>query len=105
MARNSKKWSAIEDTGFAGHNRKLAVTGEVATHSGAERAVLVRAEPQGFNPSILILDLSIESDGVGTAVEGWTKAVYEEAVSHGEFKQVQIRGEVEVLIDVEVVIA
>ena len=96
----SRNWKAVESTDFSGGNRKLEVTGEVEVGASNEEPVLTPAVPQGFNPGILILELSTKTDGdVGADVLTCKDAVYEKSISEDQYSQVEIRGQA--LVDVE----
>ena len=80
------------------------MTGEVETVNGGIVPVLQRAEPQGFNPAILILELTLENTGPGTTDIAYRPARYEEQVEVGQYTEVDIRWEHTALvarIDVE----
>lgn len=91
MGRESKNWAAKETTDFAGRSRKVTVTGTVQTLASNERVSLVKAVPQGTNPTILLLDVSITSHGMGTDVLGWADVEYQEAVSLRRYETVTVR--------------
>ena len=100
--RHTKDWAAIESTDLTGANRRLTVTGEVETFVSNEKATLREAVPQGTNPKILILDLSVAADGIGAEVLGWTTATFTRAISLHQYDQVTIRtDDADVTIDVE----
>ncbi|HEX8469514.1 MAG TPA: hypothetical protein VF633_00225 [Brevundimonas sp.] len=90
---DSRNWKATESTDFAGGNRGLTVTGDVQVGAGNQRPLLNRTVPQGFNPSILYLDLSTETAGdVGTDALVWRTVSYEEPIEEDQFAQVDVRG-------------
>lgn len=71
---------------------ELIVVGKVETNAGNLVPKLVRAEPQGINPSILILDLIIETVGdLGTSDVAYRDARFSEAAGTPGKAQVDIR--------------
>lgn len=92
MPRNSRNWSAIEGTDFAGGNRKLEVEAVVETRSTNERLTLVEAIPQGTVHENLILELVVTREGVGNEVIGETDVKFEKPVSKSEYTSVSVRG-------------
>lgn len=96
----SRDWKATEGTDLVGQNRKLVVTGDVEMSRLNETPKLTEASPQGFNPKILILELTAESHGdVGGDSTIWEPVTFEKAVSEGQYTQVEIRGHT--TVDVE----
>jgi hypothetical protein len=89
-----RKFSAIESTNLAGSERKLTVTGEVETRRSNETPGLVEASPQGINPDILILDVTIATDGAGNDVMAWKEVVpFVKPISRRQYTHVTIRRE------------
>lgn len=87
-------WTAQETTDPAGGDRKLTVKGQVTVSSTAGQARLVRHEPQGFNPTILLLDLIIDADGTGGSVMQPREVTYVEPLQEpGQYEKVQIQRE------------
>jgi hypothetical protein len=77
---------------------RLQATGEVKTPSAHQVPKLARAVPQGINPKILILNLTVEETGKGGAeVEDFRRADYEEECKAEQFTEVQINCEGSVL--------
>ncbi len=95
-APNTRNWSAWE-------NRQppvdpaatpFIVTGEVETNNGAIVPELKPAVPQGINPKILILELSLRNTGgVGTTDINYRKARWETKVRQGQYISVEISWE------------
>ncbi len=72
----------------------LIVTGEVETSATNIRPKLVEANPQGYNPQILILDLALEKIAdVGAQVVLYHPARFERPAEAGQYEQVGIRFE------------
>lgn len=97
----TKEWSAWCDTMPPGPPR-LHVRGKVEFTTGGYKAELVRAEPQGINPAILLLDLMITAptDDVVTQPIDVQEVCYDEEAD-GCYQQVQIRPD-DITLDVEV---
>lgn len=93
-APQTKDWKAWEDRQPGpGKEVKLIVTGQVQTSNSNQALQLKEAVPQGINPAILILDLSITSSGVGNTVMGWKEARFEKKVSPGQHTSIDIHSE------------
>jgi hypothetical protein len=104
MTNSVESWIATESTDLIGENRKISVTGTVETTNTNQTPSLSEAAPQGFNPTILILDLAITVSGVGLTVMTPREVFFAKPCGEGQYKQVQIRGAgVEVTVDVQVV--
>ena len=58
-ASNTRNWSANELPDFAGGRYHIEVNGEVETSATNYLPKLAAHVPQGFNPRILLLDLTI----------------------------------------------
>jgi hypothetical protein len=84
--RNCKAWEDRQGPG----GPTLHVTCEVETSNSNQTPQLKEAVPQGINPAILILDLSITSTGIGNPVMGWKQAKFEKKVSAGQYTSVDI---------------
>lgn len=103
---NTRNWSAWENRQPPGPPR-LHVTGEVETPSAHKVPRLARAIPQGINPSILILNLTVVETGeTAPEVVAFRRVHYQETVEPGKFKQVQINcdGNVIALLEVAIVV-
>ena len=81
---------ATESTDLAGNHRKLTVTAEIEVGSTAETPKLAETVPQGINPQILLLDLTIEGGGIGADVMTWKSARFEKEVSENQHQSVEI---------------
>lgn len=84
----------------------LLVTGEVETNNGGIVPRLTPAASPGLNPTILILDLTLDNTGPGTTDINFRKAEYPTTVKQGQYAQVSIRweGEEFTIFDVQVVV-
>ena len=76
-APKTRKWRAWLNL-QPGSENQLHVTGDVEVSATNKEPVLRRAQPQGINPKILILDLSIRELGIGEQVITWREAQYME---------------------------
>jgi hypothetical protein len=91
-APNTRNWKAWEDR-QPGPEKiiKLIVTGEVEVSRTNDTPELKVAAPQGINPKILLLNLSINSPGApGGEQMTWKEVRFEKAVSAGEYTNVSI---------------
>ncbi len=94
-APKNKDWYAWEDQmPPIPPGPTLYVTGDVETPGSNIVPVLKPAVPQGTNPKILILDLTlVDTHMPGIPVVDFRPARYERDVEKGEFTQVEIRWE------------
>jgi len=93
MNMKTKDWSAWINL-MPGSEHKLIVVGKVETNAANIVPVLREAVPQGFNPKILILDLTIENNGtIGAQVVGYRDARFEKPAEKGQYDTVVIRHE------------
>ena len=99
---NSRDWKAWINT-QPGADKKLFVTGEVETSSLNMVPVLKPAVPQGINATILLLDVTSERQGnAGGAQIGFREARYEREAQKGEYTEVAIFFEDDVIASVPV---
>lgn len=103
---NTKDWKATESTDFGGNDRKLRVSGLVEVGNLGSEPELARSETIPINETILMLDLTIRHGG-GATVMNDKPVAYEEAISEGQYRQVQIvyEGALIETIDVEKIIS
>lgn len=93
--RNWKAWLNLQPPGPA----TLIVVGEVEADA---RPVLTKAVPQGLNPTILILDLTIEKTGDAGNAPTWREARYEESpVAQSQYSQVDIRWDSDIIATID----
>lgn len=91
MTLKSRNWNAWINL-MPGSKTELIVTGEVETTAGNLVPVLKEAVPQGFNPSILTLELTIERQGnFGTADVAYRNARFEKPAGQGQYDSVSIK--------------
>ena len=89
---NSRNWAAYEnrqppmDTSAV----PFYVIGQVETNNGAKRPVLKRSVPQGFNPQILILILTVEGTGGGTTDINYRDLRFDDKFALGQYSEVQV---------------
>lgn len=90
-APNMRNWQAIEFLAPAGRGYQIVVTGEAETVATNLLPKLRYHVPQGINPRILLLDLSIESQGgFGGQVVMYRQAEYKRPTSGDAYDQVDI---------------
>ncbi len=100
-APKTRKWRAWLNL-QPGSENQLHVTGDVEVSATNKEPVLRRAQPQGINPKILILDLSIRELGIGEQVITWREAQYMEmGVAPGQYTQVEIRWETSTIATID----
>ena len=98
----TKDWKAIDNK--RPPNSTLTVTGLVETPNASSLPVLKRAVPQGINPAILMLNLTIEAIGEpGAEVVDFRPAEYEEDSREKNYEQVDIHWDNECVAQVRVV--
>ncbi|WP_127595643.1 hypothetical protein [Nitratireductor alexandrii] len=98
----SIQWRAWHDL-MPGVTPTLYVTGEVQTSAGNMVPKLRPAVPQGINPQILILELSIEQEGdAGIQLVAFRPARYTQEAGAGAYTQVHIRHEGEEIAQLDV---
>ena len=68
----------------------IVVTGLVTLGNTNLDPDLAERKPQGINPAILQLDLTIEQHGVGTPVVHQQLATFLKPVKHGQYKRVEV---------------
>lgn len=99
---NSKNWSAKEGTDLVGNDRKLTVTGDVEVSNSNVTPKLAVAQSIPINERILMLELKLESSGVGNPVMSWKTARFAQAISEDQYERVEIHHEGELLESVKV---
>ena len=98
---HTKEWHATEDSMPPG-GTKLSVTGQVETSNSNQTPHLSETKPQGINPEILLLDLTVTTSGVGNAVMGWKDVRFEKKVSPGQHTHVDILWEGKIIQHLDV---
>ena len=87
---NTKDFSAWINL-MPGTEPKLIVTGRVETNSGSLQPHLVEADPQGINPKILLLNLTIvDSGGIGTADINYRDTRFEKPAVKDQYIDVEV---------------
>jgi len=90
-APKTKNWKAYEIPDFAGRRYVLVVNGEVQVTSTNQTPKLTVHVPQGINPRILLLDLSIvSSGGIGAPIVFYKSVHYTQATSGRQYDEVDI---------------
>lgn len=90
---DTKDWKAWENRQPGpGGGPNLIVTGKVKITSTNQKPRLTEAQSPGINPEILLLDLTIESEGAGVEpTNPWADARFEKKVKAGQVTSVEIR--------------
>ncbi len=96
-APQTRKWRAWLDL-QPGAEQQLHVTGEVQVSATSKEPVLTRSQPQGINPAILILDLSIRKSASATrSSHGRRRPTWRWASLPASTTQVDIRWETAII--------
>jgi hypothetical protein len=84
-------WTARENK----HGKRvlLIVSGLVQVTNLNQTPRLKEAVPQGINPKILILSLTIETSGTGAAVVVWKRATFTKVVRVGQYDSIDVHWE------------
>ena len=102
MAINARNWSAIIDA-MPPNPPRLIVRGEVETTNSAIVPKLAEANPQGINPDILLLDLTlVNTGGMGTTDVSYRPVEFRRPTSPGTFSSVTILHEDDMIASVKV---
>jgi hypothetical protein len=102
-APNTRNWTASEFSDLVGRHTHVEVHGEVETGATNLLPKLKYRVPQGFNPRILLLDLTIESQGgLGGQVVMYRKAEYSRPTSGNDYDEVDIFFEGEIIERIKV---
>ena len=88
-APETKDWKAWQDL-QPPSKPKLIVTGKVQTSKSNQTPHLAEHEPQGFNPKILLLDLTITASGAGSTVMGRREVRFEKPIQKDQYSSVDI---------------
>ena len=87
--KNWKAWQNLQPPGPPGPPR-LTVTGEVETTNSNQTPHLSEANPQGINPKILLLNLSITTAGTGLTVVEFKQVTFAKEISKDQYTSVDI---------------
>ena len=95
----TKTWKAFEDRQPGpGRRPTLRVSGKVKITNTNQKPRLAEASPQGINPTILLLDLFIDTEGAGIEPpDPWADATFGKQVTPHQYKLVEIRWEGQLL--------
>jgi hypothetical protein len=104
MRLNTRHWAATriskDYTGAGG--KVLLVTGEVETLTSNQALKLTEAVPQGINPRILLLKLSVTTSGIGSDIVVWKQVEFTATKAADTYTHVSIIGDCdEVTVPVE----
>ena len=98
MAPRTRNWKALEMPDFAGRDYHLSVSGEVEVSATNKTPHLTQHAPQGFNPRILLLDLTIRTDGgMGADVMTWKQVTLRQSTNGNQYDEVDILFDGEVI--------
>ncbi|BCG76537.1 hypothetical protein [Mesorhizobium sp. 113-3-3] len=98
----NRKWKAWINV-MPGASPAIHVTGEVETRAGNLVPKLKMTVPQGINPAILMLDLTIVKKGdVGTDDVAYRKVAYRKPARKGQYTEVDIFYEKSIITRVKV---
>ena len=90
-APNTRNWKADEKPDFVGRNYHLTVTGEVEVSATNLMPKLDEHTPQGINPRILLLDLTIVSTGgLGGPIMIYKPARYARPTTGNQYDEADI---------------
>jgi hypothetical protein len=102
-APNTRNWSAKELPDFAGHRYHIEVNGEVETLATNFSPRLAEHVPQGINPRILLLDLTIvKTAEFGGQIVEFHKVAFEHQTSGLQYDEVDILFEGEIIQRIKV---
>lgn len=103
----TKDWASWENRmpQIGGANPTLYVTGKVKVPGTQYKPVLTPAAPQGINPKILLLNLAIAGQGLAEGGKTWRDVRYEVPVTAGQYTQVSILFQGEMIANLDVTIA
>ena len=102
-APKTRNWSANELPDFAGHRYHLKVHGEVETSATNYAPKLTEHIPQGFNPRILLLDLTIvKTAEFGGQVVAFRSADYDRPTNGHQYDEVDILFDGEIIERIKV---
>ena len=103
MAPRTRNWKALEMPDFAGRDYHLSVSGEVEVSASNKTPHLTPHAPQGFNPRILLLDLTIRTDGgFGAEVMTWKQVTLRQSTNGNQYDEVDILFDGEVIERIKV---
>ncbi|MGH6791663.1 MAG: hypothetical protein ACRECF_02855 [Methyloceanibacter sp.] len=89
-APETKEWKARQNLMPGPSQPKLIVIGKVQTSNTNQTPHLGETVPQGINPAILLLDLTITASGVGNTVMGWRDVRFEKPIRKDQYSSIEI---------------
>ena len=89
-APKTKNWKAEVLINPGGGGYRLVVRGDVEVGNANETPHLAEHHPQGINPKILMLALTITSHGAGTPAMTWKEVRFEKQVKSDQYTSVDI---------------
>lgn len=104
----SQDWLAVEDRmpQIGEPDPNFYVAGRVTTNRGNIQPRLAKTSPQGFNPAILLLNLTlVDLGGIGTQDVSPRDVRYEESINPDQYTAVSILWEGNIIENIPVTIA
>jgi hypothetical protein len=87
--RNWKAWQNLQPP--IGPTVRMTVTGEFESTNSNQTARLTEHRPQGINPAILLLDLTVSTSGVGNDVVQWRDVgTFKKDIRKNQYTEVEI---------------
>jgi hypothetical protein len=97
----TKDWKAWQNLQPIGPP-KLIVIGKVETSNANQTPQLSERVPQGVNPKILLLDLTMQVSGKGGTVMGWQDVRFEKEIKKDQYSGVDVLWENNSVAQIEV---
>jgi hypothetical protein len=102
-APNTRNWSANELSDFVGRHYHIEVNGEVETSATNYSPKLAEHVPQGINPRVLLLDLTIvKTAEFGGQIVEYHKVAFEHPTSGHQYDEVDILFDGEIIERIKV---
>lgn len=93
-----KAWQNLQPPGPP----KLIVTGRVEVTNTNQTPNLSEHVPQGINPKILLLDLTVTTSGIGNPVVTWRDVRFEKSIQEDQYSNVDVLWEGQSISQVKV---
>ncbi len=89
-APQTKDWPAWQDLQPGPPKPRFHVIGQVQTSSTNQTPKLSEHVPQGINPKILMLDLTITASGKGDMLMSWREVSFFKSIERDQYSNVDI---------------
>jgi hypothetical protein len=89
-APKTKDWHAWQDLQPGPAKPRLHVVGQVQKSSTNQTPKLSEHVPQGINPKILQLDLTLAASGQGDALMSWQEVRFFKSIERDQYSNVEI---------------